>query len=166
MAHLVHAQLRHLHLQQQQQPQQQQPQQQPRVSDARGGSGGIDGRCLANLLWALAKLDLAPADSAAGGGANGAGGAGGASSGGGGCALSTEIAACAAPLVLRALPTFTPQGLANALWSLSKLPPAAAPPDVVAALAGRIAAELTAALRATPRDAGPFDAQALSNSVW
>ena len=102
-------------------------------------------------MWALAKLDLSP-DAAA---------------------LSSEIAANAAPFVLRSLGGASPQGLANLLWSYSKLP--AAPQPVVAALVAKIATELRASLRAEPAAAGAmggeqqrpaFDAQALSNSVW
>jgi hypothetical protein len=159
---------------------------------------GVDARCLANLVWALAKLDLSSDEAA----------------------LSTEIATNVAPFVLRSLGTSSPQvrargvggwrggeacfraaapairapsaprapararrlpnqphpapskrthprpppqpqGLANMLWSYAKLP--VAPVPVVAALAGKIATELQAAAGG---DAKPFDAQALSNSIW
>jgi hypothetical protein len=162
---------------------------------------GVDARCLANLVWALAKLDLSSDEGA----------------------LSSEIASNVAPFVLRCLggsspqvggagagrgasdvgrgadsvllgglsvvgrsalnpskitsqltmncPPFPhaspkPQGLANMLWSYAKLP--VAPPSVIAALVGKIAAELRAQITAPPgADGRPaFDAQALSNSVW
>ncbi|GBF91445.1 hypothetical protein Rsub_04185 [Raphidocelis subcapitata] len=103
---------------------------------------GVDARCLANLVWALAKLDLSSDEAA----------------------LSTEIALNCAPFVLRSLDNSSPQGLANMLWSYAKLP--VAPPPVVAALAGKIASELTASLLSGSEDAKPFDAQALSNSIW
>ncbi|KIY99464.1 hypothetical protein MNEG_8495 [Monoraphidium neglectum] len=103
---------------------------------------GVDARCLANLVWALAKLDLSSDEAA----------------------LSTEIALNVAPFVLRCLGGSSPQGLANMLWSYAKLP--VAPPDVVAALLSKITAELGASLRAGGDDAKPFDAQALSNSAW
>ena len=48
---------------------------------------GVDARCLANLVWALAKLDLSSDDTA----------------------LSTEIALNVAPFVLRSLGGSSPQ---------------------------------------------------------
>ncbi|GBF95057.1 hypothetical protein Rsub_07558 [Raphidocelis subcapitata] len=102
---------------------------------------GADARCLANLVWALAKLDLSSDEAA----------------------LSNEIALNVAPFVLRSLGSSSPQGLANTLWSYAKLP--APPIDVVAALVARIGGELRSALR-SGSEARPFDAQALSNSIW
>ncbi|KAI8473925.1 MAG: hypothetical protein J3K34DRAFT_518636 [Monoraphidium minutum] len=103
---------------------------------------GVDSRCLANLVWALAKLDLSSDDTA----------------------LSTEIAVNVAPFVLRSLRGSSPQGLANLLWSYAKLP--VCPPEVVAALVGKIGAEIGASLRPGAEDGARFDAQALSNSIW
>jgi hypothetical protein len=47
----------------------------------------VDGRCLANLTWALAKLDLSSDDSA----------------------LTTELALMVAPFIIRTLDTSSPQ---------------------------------------------------------
>lgn len=51
------------------------------------GLKGVDGRCLANLTWALAKLDLSSDDSA----------------------LTTELALTVAPFVIRSLDSSSPQ---------------------------------------------------------
>jgi hypothetical protein len=51
------------------------------------GIKGVDGRCLANLTWALAKLDLSSDDSA----------------------LTTELALMVAPFIIRTLDTSSPQ---------------------------------------------------------
>jgi hypothetical protein len=51
------------------------------------GLKGVDGRCLANLTWALAKLDLSSDDSA----------------------LTTELALMVAPFVIRSLDSSSPQ---------------------------------------------------------
>lgn len=51
------------------------------------GLKGVDGRCLANLTWALAKLDLSSDD----------------------CALTTELALTVAPFIIRSLDTSSPQ---------------------------------------------------------
>lgn len=51
------------------------------------GLKGVDGRCLANLTWALAKLDLSSDDSA----------------------LTTELALMVAPFIIRTLDTSSPQ---------------------------------------------------------
>jgi hypothetical protein len=51
------------------------------------GIKGVDGRCLANLTWALAKLDLSSDDSA----------------------LTTELALMVAPFIIRTLNTSSPQ---------------------------------------------------------
>eukprot|EP00775_Hariotina_reticulata_P005241 gene5241-5476_t len=105
------------------------------------GLKGVDGRCLANLTWALAKLDLSSDDSA----------------------LTTELALTIAPFIIRSLDTSSPQGLANMLWSYAKLP--VAPPAVVAALVSKITDQLVLQAQ-RPDGASTFDAQALSNSIW
>jgi hypothetical protein len=51
------------------------------------GLKGVDGRCLANLTWALAKLDLSSEDTA----------------------LTTELALTVAPFVIRSLDSSSPQ---------------------------------------------------------
>eukprot|EP00879_Flechtneria_rotunda_P003315 GHRR01003541.1.p1 GENE.GHRR01003541.1~~GHRR01003541.1.p1 ORF type:complete len:256 (+),score=45.89 GHRR01003541.1:230-997(+) len=51
------------------------------------GLKGVDGRCLANLIWALAKLDLSTDDSA----------------------LTTELALTVAPFIIRSLDSSSPQ---------------------------------------------------------
>jgi hypothetical protein len=51
------------------------------------GIKGVDGRCLANLTWALAKLDLSSDDNA----------------------LTTELALMVAPFIIRTLDTSSPQ---------------------------------------------------------
>eukprot|EP00882_Tetradesmus_deserticola_P018437 GHRQ01019804.1.p1 GENE.GHRQ01019804.1~~GHRQ01019804.1.p1 ORF type:complete len:186 (-),score=46.47 GHRQ01019804.1:800-1357(-) len=51
------------------------------------GLKGVDGRCLANLTWALAKLDLSSDDTA----------------------LTTELALTVAPFVVRSLDSSSPQ---------------------------------------------------------
>lgn len=51
------------------------------------GIKGVDGRCLANLTWALAKLDLSSDDNA----------------------LTTELALMVAPFIIRTLNTSSPQ---------------------------------------------------------
>lgn len=141
---------------------------------------GIDSRCLANLIWALAKLDLSTDDQA----------------------LTTELALNVAPFVIRSLGSSSPQvlahsryvkstcsglcclsvativgnsmmplsvvypctdivpsllmqGLANILWGYAKLP--VSPVEVVAALVQKITEELQ---HSWNRDGcKPFDAQ-------
>eukprot|EP00878_Enallax_costatus_P012598 GHUV01013157.1.p1 GENE.GHUV01013157.1~~GHUV01013157.1.p1 ORF type:complete len:745 (+),score=296.48 GHUV01013157.1:610-2844(+) len=105
------------------------------------GLKGVDGRCLANLTWALAKLDLSNDDSA----------------------LTTELALTVAPFIIRSLDSSSPQGLANMLWSYAKLP--VAPPAVVNALVAKITDQLVLQSQ-RPDRASTFDAQALSNSIW
>eukprot|EP00879_Flechtneria_rotunda_P005744 GHRR01006045.1.p1 GENE.GHRR01006045.1~~GHRR01006045.1.p1 ORF type:complete len:810 (+),score=341.24 GHRR01006045.1:739-3168(+) len=105
------------------------------------GLKGVDGRCLANLIWALAKLDLSTDDSA----------------------LTTELALTVAPFIIRSLDSSSPQGLANMLWSYAKLP--VAPPAVVTALVAKITDQLVLQSQ-RPDGVGTFDAQALSNSIW
>ncbi|WIA11940.1 hypothetical protein OEZ85_012022 [Tetradesmus obliquus] len=105
------------------------------------GLKGVDGRCLANLTWALAKLDLSSDDSA----------------------LTTELALTVAPFVIRSLDSSSPQGLANMLWSYAKLP--VAPPAVVMALVSKITDQLVQHSQ-RPDGSPAFDAQALSNSIW
>jgi hypothetical protein len=74
------------------------------------GIKGVDGRCLANLTWALAKLDLSSDDSA----------------------LTTELALMVAPFIIRTLDTSSPQVSSvhheprQSLTSCSKQQPAAA----------------------------------------
>lgn len=58
------------------------------------GLKGIDGRCLANLTWALAKLDLSSDDSA----------------------LTTELALMVAPFIIRTLDTSSPQVGSQGSW--------------------------------------------------
>jgi hypothetical protein len=59
------------------------------------GIKGVDGRCLANLTWALAKLDLSSDDSA----------------------LTTELALMVAPFIIRTLDTSSPQvGVCVGCW--------------------------------------------------
>jgi hypothetical protein len=95
---------------------------------------GVDSRCLANLVWALAKLDLS--DDEHGG-------------------LTTDLALTVAPFIIRSVGSSSPQGLANMLWSYAKLP--VAPPDVVVALMNQITRELLQA--AHNEHHKPFDAQ-------
>jgi hypothetical protein len=98
------------------------------------GMKGVDSRCLANLVWALAKLDLS--DDEHGG-------------------LTTDLALTVAPFIIRSVGSSSPQGLANMLWSYAKLP--VAPPDVVVALMNQITRELLQA--AHNEHHKPFDAQ-------
>jgi hypothetical protein len=59
------------------------------------GLKGVDGRCLANLTWALAKLDLSSEDTA----------------------LTTELALTVAPFVIRSLDSSSPQVCFNRVQS-------------------------------------------------
>lgn len=67
-----------------------------------GGSElpGLDARCISNLIWALVKLEVATEPSSFG----------------------VELLTNMHPVVLRQLPRFTSQGLANIIWGYSKMP--------------------------------------------
>lgn len=68
-----------------------------------------------------------------------------------------DLIQAASPLVLHVLPTSSSQGLANLLWAYSKMP--VTPLKMIMKIAGEMALRLET-------EAGRFDAQALSNSIW
>ena len=98
---------------------------------------GVDARCLANLIWALAKLDLSNDEHG----------------------LTTDLALTVAPFIIRTIHSSSPQGLANMLWSYAKLP--VSPPEVIAALMNQITEELVQSIRSEGHK--PFDAQVCYN---
>ncbi len=112
-AHLVHA-----HQQQQQRASSSRPHH-PQVLPAPDALGGLNARCISNLIWSLVRLDVtaegAPGDV---------------------CAVLD--AAC--PLVQLLVGECSGQGLANLLWSFAKIPGAS--PEVLICLVSHMVAAL------------------------
>ncbi|KAL6765749.1 hypothetical protein V8C86DRAFT_1782152, partial [Haematococcus lacustris] len=104
---------------------------------------GLDARCVSNLIWAIVKLELVGDTNPP-------------------LRHGHDIVATSSPLVLKFLDTASSQGLANLLWSYSKMRVAGMPPvEVMMAIMQRMTHLLS-----QPDAAATFDAQALSNSVW